>query len=203
MQKKTEKVVAAFLLAGIICLVVFFFLQNSSSYKFQYSKGGVLFASNDAEPAALMRGFNLSDTVFVSPALYEQGAGNNSVLSAFNLVQVVFIGNDKNAVSLWRVFDRNGMLASCRTNNGDVLKDIEVSASGCRKILDDRNNAILLISMPASDKKSKVVFSQNSIEIVPDKTENAAAVSFSFLKAMYDNAELIIKKTNQFTEFVK
>ncbi len=203
MQKKTEKAIAILLAIGIICFLAFYLLQSYGTYKFEYVKENVSFVSNEAEPADLMREFNLNDTVFVSPALFDQGAGNNFVSSAFNLVQIVFIGNDKNAVSLWRVIDKNGMISYCRTNNGDISKDIELSAAECLVILNDKNNAVLLISMPTNEKKSKIVFSKNRIEIVPEKTDSVTNVSFTFLKAMYANAELIILKTNKFTEFVK
>ena len=203
MEKKQAMAIAILIIVAIVLCSAILFLNNLNSFKFAFEKDNVLFVSNEASPLQLMREFNLNDSIFVSPAIFQSGPENTYQSNAFNLVSIVFIGNDKNTVSLWRVFDRSNKLLSCRTNNGDVLKDIELTAQDCQKILEDKNNAIVLISLPKDGGKSRIVFSQNRIEIIPEKLENLANVSFAFLKAMYANAELIIQKTNMFTQFVK
>jgi hypothetical protein len=203
MQKKTEKTIIALLFIGAALLVSFYYFNSQSAYKFSYEKDNVKFVSNEAEPVSLMREFNLNDTVFISPGIMENASGNNYISSAFNLVQIVFIGNGKNTVSLWRVVSKEGSLLSCRTNLGNISKDIELSVQDCRKILDDKNNAIVLLSLPTKAQNSIVAFSNNRIEIVPEKIEKMPLVSFSFLKTMYANAELIVSKTNSLTGLVR
>lgn len=200
MKKNRQKLIVVLLVAGIVLLAGFYFLNSLNSYKFTFEKEKVLFVSNEADPVQMMREFNLNDTVFISPESSESNAA--PLFNAFNLAQVVFIGNDKNAVSLWRVVGKSGKIVSCRTNNGNVSSDIELNAADCQKILDDKNNAIILLSLP-NGANSRIVFSQNRIEIVPAKIEDAPTVSFIFLKTMYANAELIIQKTNQLTSLVK
>ncbi len=204
MDKKT-KTFSLLLVAAILIVGAFVLLNGLGAFAFEFEKEKVLFVSNEAKPLELMQSFNLNDKVFVSPALFEAGKENASMSAAFNILQAVFVGNDKNTVSLWRVFGNNAELLSCRTNNGNFQNDIELSAEDCFRLLEDKNNAIVLVSMPQKNQsgKSIIVFSSNRIEITPDTADRAAKVSFVFLKTMYDNAELIINQTNQLTGLVK
>lgn len=203
MEKKQAKTIAAILILGIIIVSGFLYLNNLNAFAFSFEKEKVLFASNEAEPMKLMQEFNLNDTVFISSVVFESGTENAYLAGANNLLSIVFIGNDKNTVSLWRVIDRKGTLLSCRTNNGDVRTDTELTASECNNILEDKNNAIVMLSQPATDKKAIVLFSTNRIEIVPASFDKSSNAAFVFLKTMYANAELIIQKANAFTKYLQ
>jgi hypothetical protein len=203
MNKKQSKILAIVLVTGILVLASIVFLNSINAYKFELEKDSVLFSSNEAQPVQLMQEFNLNDTVFVSPSISERGNENSFMSTSFNMVQIVLIGNDKNAVSLWRVMDSNKALSSCRTNSGNAQTDAELSALDCEKILDDKSNAIILISLPSTDAKSRIILSDNRIEIVPSALDKAPNVSFAFLSAMYANAADIIRATNNFTQFIK
>ena len=196
-QKKPKKLSNAKIIAVIVIIVLIVVAIAAASfytshYRYTFAIGGVNYYSNDYAPTQFANVFKENKVVYVSPIMVETAADPQAA-NAMNLWIVVLYGNDINAIQMVRATDKQGNLLSCYTNEGDVNIMKEISSSTCMSILDNSNNAVVMIGQGTEDK---VVLSKNRIEVTSSSSAKVSTTNFSVLKEFFTNAEEQLKKAN-------
>lgn len=173
----------------IFVFVYLFFFQNK--YTFVVESNGITYYSNDYTPTTFFEEFKQNKTIYVSPLANENGF-HNLTANAMNLWLVVLTGNNINPVQLIRM-ENNGELIYCQTNQGDVMVSEQISAEECNAILNNSENAVVLINITGKNE----VFMQKNKIIVNAQSENVVGqANFFVLKKGFSNAEEIVLKVN-------
>ncbi len=173
----------------ILAIVYLFFFQNN--YAFVVESNGITYYSNEYTPTTFFEEFKQNKTIYISPLANENGF-HNLTANAMNLWLVVLTGNNISPVQLIRV-ESNGELMYCQTNQGDVMVSEQISAEECNAILNNPENAIVLINITG---KNEVFMQKNKIIVNAQSESVVGQANFFVLKKGFSNAEEIVLKVN-------
>ena len=201
---KKVKIISILVIALILVFASLIAYELLFGYKYEFSSpDGFLFVSNEKNPETYLAALGEKHTFLVSPAMYESSTINNYMGNASNLFIVVLNGNDKNAVSLIRVFNSANELIYCKTNLGDVKTEVTLSKDECLQFLDSSGAVKIIIDFPSeAEFLPRVVVSENELQVIAKDKDGVSMQSFAALKLMYPNAAEIIQKTNLLTQKV-
>jgi hypothetical protein len=196
-----SKEIYFYLTVVVVVLIVVFGVYivlnlDFSEYKHVVVKGNVEFVSGSAEPSLIIDSIRSSDTLVFSPAFVASGEENSYMVEALTMFSTVFSAKGKNLVVLARVFDSSGNMVSCNSNFGDLKRNEEVSLEECKKMLSDKDSAIILVQLPSNSRKARVVLEGKSAEIISPNIKAVPYVSFALLEAIYPDSANIIKNVN-------
>jgi hypothetical protein len=173
----------------ILAIVYLFFFQNN--YAFVVESNGITYYSNEYTPTTFFEEFKQNKTIYISPLANENGF-HNLTANAMNLWLVVLTGNNISPVQLIRM-ESNGELMYCQTNQGDVMVSEQISAEECNAILNNPENAIVLINITG---KNEVFMQKNKIIVNAQSESVVGQANFFVLKKGFSNAEEIVLKVN-------
>jgi len=200
LKKKNLGYIAIVVIAIILAASVFYLLTaKRTGHEFEYYSGGVLFTSDAKQPMELLEELSGKNTFFISPALSSAPSNENSSISNsfFLPAMIVVAGNDKNAVSLARVFS-GSELKSCETNLGDARTRLTLSAQECLSLIESSNDSVFIFAdFPNAEEVEQVFVSENSIEVKTNSFSSMKTSSLALLERMFPNARGVIESSNQ------
>jgi hypothetical protein len=191
-------IVLIFLSIGVLSWIFLFPSPQTFKYRLEYEN--IVFLSNQANPAVLLKQLSTKKTFIVSPTVKEDEKNLAEVNDVVVLFQAVFAGSDKNAVTLIRETDSKGKLLRCHSNLGDVHESYELMPKECLTLLKEENSVKVIIEEKSQqNQKSKVIVEENKITVFPSPAPfEASRVSVTILKTMFADTEQIINAINQF-----
>lgn len=187
---------------GFLIVVLFGFLYFGGGfpeYKYLVTSNGVDFASNSAEPNKLLLGIRDSEQFIVAPQFSLSGPENSYMAASLTMFNSVLIYRGKKAITVGRVLDDKGNIASCQTNLGDPKTGKDLNALECNKMLSDASagHVVVLISFPDPRlKRPLVVLSEKVVRITPSSFDNVSYVSYTFLSSLYPDSASAIANVN-------
>ncbi len=187
--------------AGFLIVVLLGFLYfggGFQEYRYLVTSNGVDFASNSAEPNTLLFGIRDSGQFIIAPQFSLSGPENSYMASSLTMFNSVLIYRGKKAITVGRVLDENGNIASCQTNLGDTKTSKGLSAQECNEMLSDSSGpVVVLISFPDPKlKRPRVVLSEKAVRIIPSSFDNVSYVSYAFLSSLYPDSASAIANVN-------
>ena len=140
-----------------------------------------------------------SDTQYLVGVELRNGEGlaNPYLANAANLFSVVLIGNQKNVTMLYFEHDSKGTLLGCRSNMGDVLRDVELTKDECLSFVNDFSGKKVLIKWPdPSREKNLAVFEKGSVSVQSKDFDSLNNLSFWVISRGFPNAQSVIDAVN-------
>ncbi len=200
MEKKIARILVLLIVFLLISVSVFYFLTaKKSTRKFEQFKNGVLFTSDTNEPIELLKNFSKKETFFISPQLtMENSTLNSEISNNFFLPAIVVIaGNDKNAVTLGRVYS-DSMLLVCETNMGNPKTRISITKEDCLSFLKEKDAVAILVDFPSeSNALDEVFVGENFVEIKAKSFASLNLMTIALLEEMFPNARKVIDSSNE------
>lgn len=169
---------------------------SKAGYEYRVVKENVEFLSNNMPPSEYLSSFSTSPSFLVVPEFSDESA-SPEMTSALTLFSAVLNANGRETVIAGRVLDNAGNTLKCWTNRGDAKTNDEINAEECDAILSDSKYVSVRIhELDTSLPVTRVVLSDNMIEIFPNSAQALPLASFLTLESMFSNAEEIISGAN-------
>jgi hypothetical protein len=191
------------LLAALIALLVFVGLEAAPKDNNAIQVDGVIFQSVEESPLSLVPRLAEEKEFVVSAEIHEPVEQDDSLMfNGLALFLVVLTANHKEVVQLLRVVDESG-LSYCLTNYGDLTTEARITAEQCREMLSDPEKVVVLVDFPdLSLKVPMVTFSEKKIVVESNSAESINNASFTVLRAMFNNADEVLAKSNSLTKLL-
>lgn len=187
---------------GFLIVVLFGFLYFGGGfpeYRYSVTSNGVDFVSNSAEPNKLLLGLRDSGQFIVAPQFSASGPENSYMASSLTMFNSVLISEGKKAITVGRVLDEKGNIASCQTNLGDPKTSKDLDAQECTAMLSDASGPVVIfVSFPNNPKLKRplVMLSERVVRITPSSFDNVSYVSYTFLSSLYPDSASAIANVN-------
>ncbi len=161
---------------------------------------GVLFHSESSSPIEHLSELANEEEFIVSVEVHDPVEATDSLMfNGFALFLVVLNGNNKSTIQLLRVVEGEN-LSYCLTNYGDLKTEERITVEECLATLNDEEKVVVLIDFPnPSLSKPIVTLSGKKIAVESNSIDTINNASFTVLKAMFNNAEEVLAKSNRLT----
>jgi hypothetical protein len=199
------KLVTGFVVILIIVLAFFVLQSQLQSFPFKAQQDGIDFYSTEMDPFQHLSQLRDKPSFLVVLSLQEEGGELNAITGqALNELAVVLTANQKQIVTLAKVFDSSNNLVYCQTNKGDIRTSESISPEECQATLSHLNNQVLieLYSPNYLLANSRVVLQPNQIRIQPKNKNDLTGVPHTLLTALFPNTNQLINQVNQRTQDV-
>jgi len=169
---------------------------EGEKYTFELDENGVVYASNTAEPRALLREFAVKHKVILATEVHSQDHEENPQIYNWSAIPfyVVIAGSDRNAIQLI-LFIEGGEPGDCITNLGDVKTQVDLEKAECLALLEEWSRD-LVISLPLPDKelaRPLIVLEESKATIKARNTSEQSALSRALMRKLYPNADSILE----------
>jgi hypothetical protein len=206
-SKSLAFLVAVAVLLLIIVWVLIVFLPNQ--YRFSFTADGNIckssvlgllgdpncfYYSNDYTPTEFFKAARDENNFIVSVDLID-GNSDPWAVNSMNLWLVELNSKKKHTVLLIKSVDSFGNIASCLSNDGNVLVSREISGQECSSLLGDASKIRINLHFSGDNK---VVFSANQADIFAQKGRTMSTVNYILIKgidANFDRTLAIINET--------
>jgi len=201
MKRKLLWVVATVLVIAVLSFSVVYLLNaGRSEREFEQFKNGVLFTSDVGMPLELLGEFSQRELFFISPQLTTENSTLNAEISNnfFLPAIVVIAGNDKNAVSLARVFSGTELL-QCETNMGNPKTRVTLPAGECLSLANREQGAVFIaVDFPTEgNSPEEILIGENFIEIKAKSFPSLNSMVLVLLGELFPNAREVIDSSNE------
>lgn len=178
-----------------------FFLSGCSQqpvqkFRFEWEHDGLLFASDYAEPKALLRAFSIKPKVILLAELSGGESTENPEIfnKSFIPFYAVVAGNDRNAIQLI-MFVEGGNTKECQSNFGDLKTQVFLNANECAALLERWNEELVIrFQLPDSSLgRSFVLLEENKAVIKARNISEQAALSSALAEQLFPNAQEILE----------
>jgi hypothetical protein len=168
-------------------------------YKYVENYASVLFLSNDGKPSGLIKAQATRKHFVLSPKMTAVESSENTAVANYGYLPavVVLAANDKNVLSIMRVYDKE-KLKECRLSWFDSNDTRILSSEGCTELLEDLNAVTITFDVNACKHVTNafvVVRSQN-IEIRACGGPALQTATMVVLRTMFNNADRVIAGSN-------
>lgn len=199
MASKSEWVFAIIVFFIIFAAVFLLLLPKpqQESFKFKAVEQGITFYSNESEPKEFLKKFSDKNDFYIVISLTETGSNSSFMGNSMVMLESVLKASGKNATALIKQFEGSN-LAFCQTNYASAQINEKISSSECLKILNSKENFIIIEDTDSSLESAQVILEKNKATIKPKIASDAQSAAFMLLKTMFADSEEKIKLLNDF-----